>query len=40
MSFGNAYIRYGPVEVLRAVKVIAADIYGGNLWQLRSDKAS
>ena len=29
-----------PVEVLRAVKVFAGDLYGGNLWQLRSDKAS
>ena len=28
-----------PVEVLRAVKVFAGDLYGGNLWQLRGDMA-
>ena len=28
------------LDVLRAVKVFAGDLYGGNLWQLRSDKAS
>ena len=29
-----------PVEVLRAVKVFAGDLYGGNLWQLRGDMAN
>ena len=29
-----------PVEVLLAVKVFAADMYGGNLWQLRGDMAN
>ena len=28
-----------PVEVLRAVKVFAGDLYGSNLWQLGSDMA-
>ena len=28
-----------PVEVLKAVKMFAGDLYGGNLWQLRGDKA-
>ena len=28
-----------PVEVVHAVKVIAGDLYEGNLWQLRGDKA-
>ena len=28
------------MEVLRAVKVFAGDLYGGNLWQLRGDMAS
>ena len=32
-SFAN------PVEVLRAVKVFAGDLYGSNLWQLGSDMA-
>ena len=29
-----------PVEVLRAVKVFAGDLHGGNLWQLRGDMAN
>ena len=29
-----------PVEVLRAVKVFAGDLYGGNLWKLRGDMAN
>ena len=29
----------GVKEVLRAVKVFAGDLYGGNLWQLRGDMA-
>ena len=28
-----------PVEVLKAVKWFAGDLYGGNLWQLRGDMA-
>ena len=28
-----------PVEVLRAVKVFAGDLYGSNLWQLAGDQA-
>ena len=28
-----------PVEVLKAVKILAADLYGGNLWKLRGDIA-
>ena len=29
-----------PVEVIQAVKVLAGDMYGGNLWQLRGDQAA
>ena len=28
-----------PVEVLKAVKIFAGDLYGGNLWKLRGDMA-
>ena len=35
-TFGFA----SPVEVLRAVKVFAGDLYGSNLWKLRGDTAN